>query len=171
MANEINQINRFDAKHIATDIAIFDSEIKYPAFPNDNDMTDILKRVSNRSYVKSSTVQEMLSDLLAIENYALLLQDQENQARRIINWCENNLEYLVGQEAESIPDYIGTYMPNRLIYIKANHAKGQELDKQRLLAQIRLDTISKIHFGLQRMADALKTAIHMRKERYNAFRE
>lgn len=169
--SNLSDINRFKAEDMAGEIGVFDSDLKYPSMPNNNDMTEVLKRVTSGTYAKTATVQEMLNDLLMIEGYAVFLQDNENKQRRIINWCQDNLEYLVGQEGESIPDYIGNYMPNRLTWIKANHATGQQLDKQRIVAQVKLDTIAKIHFGLQRIADAVKTCIHMRKQRYESFTE
>lgn len=169
--SETHEVNRFSGEDMLIEIQDFTSKIRYPQFPNEADMSATLKRVASGSYAKSATIQQMLDDQIVIESYALFIQDQQNEQRRIINWCQSNLEYLVGQEAENIPDFIGQYMPNRLIYVKANNAKAQILDKQRLVAQIKLDTIDSVHFGLNRVCNALKTAIDMRKRRYDTFTE
>jgi len=163
--------NQFDEKQIAAAIGIYDSELQFPSFPNNNNMTEVLGRVVSGKYAKTASVQDMLDDLLMIENYAVFLMDQENKQKRIINWCQSNLENLVGHEADNIPDYIGTYLQNRICYVKGNSPKGQILDRQRIVAQVKLDSISRIQYGLQRIADAIKVAINMRKERYNAFVE
>lgn len=154
--------NRFDLGEMGEKVEVMKSEIGFPEIRASPNIVQIINNLSNIDFIQKlhpTTISEY-SVLLA--SYSLYLTTQENKYKAYVNWCEANLEHLVGT---LLPDAIGYGFDEKNLVIRANHDKCRELNDQKLIAMTKLEVIRNTSIKLEFVCNTLKNLYFEKRKR------
>lgn len=154
-------INRFDANEVRENLDIFKGEISLPKLESPDKIESILQDLSNHMALKRL-------DPIALNEYAVLLGIYSTyltmEMNRYItqrNWCDANLQHIIGRELDNVEGYGYQEKSHKIVSL---HPEASKLDEKKLLIQTKIDYISGIAQKLQFMCDMLKNLAYSKSK-------
>lgn len=149
--------NRFSADEHILMLETMKAEINFPQLRVPPNINTILNQSSDFALLKTLSPEDLSEYAVLLASYSLYLSIEENRYKSYIDWCENNIRTIIGQEMMNIPPEIGTYFNNIDYYIRGNHSLAKELDVKKSLAQLKYTTIHKLNDRMNILIKALES--------------
>lgn len=108
----------------------------------------------SRGELKSMAGEELSINCIRLAQYALFIKTEVNKMRSAHNWCEANIDSIIGREAANTTGYgIG----EKTLIIKRNDPVAKELESTRIQFASRLTMLEDIDRKIEFLANAMKS--------------
>lgn len=152
MINE-KLLNRFDLGEMGEKVESMKAEIGFPEIKTSPNVITIINNLSDIGFIQKLHPTTISEYSVLLSTYSLYLTTQENKFKAYVNWCEANLQHLVGTLIGEAPGY-GFEEKNQVI--RSNYDKAKELEEQKLIAVTRLEVIRNTSIKLEFICNTLR---------------
>lgn len=154
--------NRFDLGEMGEKVEVMKSEIGFPEIKASPNIVQIINNLSDLTFIQKLHPTTISEYSVLLSSYSLYLTTQENKYKAYVQWCEANLEHLVGTLLGEAPGY---GFEEKNLVIRANHEKCKELNDQKLIAVTKLEVIRNTSIKLEFIANTLKNLYFEKRKR------
>lgn len=148
--------NRFDTDEMVSHINEFKEEINFPSVVSSVEIQEIINKLSDRNILRMMGPDELAEYGVVLNQYALFLTIQENRYKAYLHYCESNIKYIVGRELQNCNEY-GFEAKN--LQIRSTNTTAQELETQKITAEIKLEYIKNISFKIQSLTESIRNLV------------
>jgi len=108
----------------------------------------------SRGDLKNMAGEELSINCIRLAQYALFIKTEINKVKSAHNWCEANIDSIVGREAANTTGYgIG----EKTLIIKRNDPVAKELEAARIQFASRLTMLEDIDRKIEFLANSMKS--------------
>lgn len=145
--------NIYDVDGLDDRSEVFKASLYLPKInPKLLDIDGIFNILQSPGKLKTLPPETIFEYCSALAAYSLYITEQENKYTMIINWCESNIKFIVGREADNWPGYFS----EKDIMIRAHVPAAEKLGKQKMKAQANLDLLKNMSYKISYWTDVLK---------------
>lgn len=148
---------------IAERLEVMKSEIFFPDLKPAKNISDIINILSNIESLRKLAPQDLAEYSVVLACYSMFLTTQENRISSYINWCESNLKYIVGKNLSQLTGYF----EEKNLTIRSSEEHCVQLDKIKLEAQVKLDSIKFTSQRIEFLVQTLKSLMWEKKREMN----
>jgi hypothetical protein len=145
--------DRFSAAEMSALLEVFKAEIHFPNLTPPSHIQEILDFVSDRTKLRTLSSIDLAENAVMLSCYSIYLLSQENRCRSYSDWCESNIKYIVGQKIREVSGY---GFQEKDIQIRSNDDTACGLEKMKLIAQTKLNTIYLLSHKIQFLVKSIE---------------
>ena len=141
-------------EEIQQEIEKFKKEINLPEIRIPEEISVILN--FSRQELKIRNKEDLAIDIIRLAQYSIYLKLQLNRYRAVTNWCDANINSIVGRELQNTNGY--GYIEKSTI-IKRNDKDANNLVNIKVFAETKIHTLEDVDRKLEFMAQSMKGLI------------
>lgn len=153
--------NRFDPKEIRAEIDKFKGSVWLPKLEAPENIESVLKELASYQTLRGLDPVKLNEYAVTIAVYSTYLTMEFNRYVTERNWCESNIEHIIGRELENVEGYGYQEKSHK---IRSLHPEAIKLDEKKLLAQTKIDYISNVSQKLQFLCEMLKNLAYSKSK-------
>lgn len=148
-------VNTMDPRSMAEDLNSFRNSIKFQTsnLRPPEDIIDTINNLMSRTKIRALTIPDINELMIVLSAYSLYLSTEENRLKAYVLFCEKNIQFIVGQNVRNVEAY---GFAEKDSIIRANEPKAYELEKNKLVADTKLTSISFISQKISFLSETLK---------------
>jgi hypothetical protein len=148
-------MNRLNPNDVKVELDKMRTGLHLPSFKSHSSLTEILDGLSDPIKLKAMSPIELVENAVVLAKYSLDIAIEEGRIKSFMNWCEANIKHLLGQNLHDMPTFCYGFN-EKDCYFRARNENAQNLDKDRLVAQAKLDQLLFLAQKVQYIAGMLK---------------
>jgi len=146
---------------IKQDLAIFKNKINFPDIKVPDDIQNIIN--CTRQQLKTLDKEELCIYQIKLSQYSLYIKIQMNQLKANVDWCEANINSIIGREIKNCEGLYG--FKEKEVYLKRNDQHAKALEEERLSNKAKITIIEDLDKKIEFLSNSMKNLLFVKNRK------